>query len=83
MDYNEIVDIIVKTVLDAVYKIVEKLPFDKTTIGVVVKVENNNYTVIAFGREYVIQSKNTFELGERVAVTAPQNDFKHLIMTSL
>lgn len=83
MDYNDIIDTLVKTVLDAVYSIVERLPFDKSCIGVILKVEANRYTVAAFGAEYVIESSNEYKKGQRVAVTAPQNDFKHLFLTNI
>lgn len=83
MDYGEVIDVMVDSLLSAFYTIVEKLPFDKSTFGVIVKVEENNYTVSAFGKEYKIYSKNKFDLGERVVVTAPQNDFKRLYIKSI
>lgn len=79
-DYNEVVTVIAKTVIDAVKRIVSNLSFDKTTFGIILKANGTEYTVSAFGKEYVIISQKTFSVGQRVAVTAPQSDFKHLIM---
>lgn len=84
MDYSEVVEIIVKNVLEAINKVTEKLPFDKSSEGKIMKIlENHYYMVLVFGKEYKIYSSHDFKLGQRVLVTAPQNDFKRLVMTDI
>lgn len=83
MNYSGVVDTIVKTVLDAISHTISSLPFDKTSTGKILKVDNHNYTVAVFGKEYMIYSSKEFKVGQQVAVTAMQNDFKRLIMTDI
>ena len=83
MNYSNVIDTIVKSVLDAISYTITTLPFDKTSTGKILKVNGHNYTVAVFGKEYVIYSSRDFKVGQQVAVTAMQNDFKRLIMTEI
>lgn len=75
---NSIVESLSKVIIDTVYRIGEKLPYDKSTEGVIVGIEEDKYTVNAFGKTYTVYSSYDFELNQTVIVTAPQNNFKRL-----
>lgn len=72
-----------KTIVEAADRAVAKAQFDRTSFGIVNEINGDQYKVAVFGDEYVIQSSKQFELHQRVAVTAPQGDFKHLLINSI
>lgn len=79
-NYNDPIKVLVKCTVDATKKLLAKARFDRTSIGVITDISGNVYTVAVFGGTYSIQSSQLFNINQRVAVTAPQNDFKHLLL---
>lgn len=80
---SDLISVLSKVIVDAADEISRKAKFDRTSIGIVTQSDGDKYTVAVFGGTYVIQSSQSFSAGQRVAVTAPQNDFKHLILRAI
>ena len=80
---EELIKILSKMIVETTFEIVNRAKFDRTSIGVVKNVNGNKYTVNVFGGTYEISSSKTFAVNQKVAVIAPQNNFKNLIMIEI
>lgn len=82
MDYNKLVDLLSRTIVDAVNTMIAKAKFDRSSTGIIKKAEGGLYTVQVFGGEYHIRSPLSFTEGQTVTVTAPQNNFNKLYIST-
>lgn len=80
---DELIKILSKSIIDAAKKISKDSNFDKTSIGIIKEVNGNTYKVLVFGGTYDIDSSQTFNINQRVAVTAIQNNFNNLIIRAI
>lgn len=76
---NKLADLILRTTKD----VISDASFDKTFFGVVTDNSGGYYTITAAGQKYTIRSSQYFAVGERVAVTAVQNNYNTLIIHKL
>ena len=77
---SKAVSALVKIIYETSKKVVGEAAFDKTFFGIVTAINGNTYTVSVQGQTYNIKSGQSIALHERVAVTAPQGNFKNLII---
>lgn len=80
---KELANMIASCVVKSVQKMLKDAPFDKSTVGVITAKNGNDYTVAAFGGEYVISTKLAFSVYQKVAVVAPQGNFSKLYMIAI
>lgn len=82
-DSRKAVSELAKMICEAAKRVVEDASFDKTFFGVVTSTSNGKYIVTSAGQEYSIKSSLFFTVGERVAITAVQNNYNTLILRKL
>lgn len=80
---KELAEVAASCVVSAVNKAMTTAKFDKSSIGVVRDIDENSYTVLAFGGQYTINSNLKFSKGQKVAVVAPQGNFNKLYMIAI
>ena len=80
---KELAEVVASCVVNAVNKAMATAKFDKSSIGVVRDIDENSYTVLAFGGQDTINSNLKFNKGQKVAVVAPQGNFNKLYMIAI
>lgn len=68
----------------AINKLISQAEFDKTSIGQVIKVnEDGTYDVAAFSGKYTLPYKDQLKIGDVVRVKVPQNIWKDMYIESV
>lgn len=81
-DYSKMLEVMSTTIIQAAKRLIDGANFDRSSVGKIVSIDGHNYTVNAFGGEYVVYSPLFFAVNESVVVTAPQNNFSKLLLSS-
>lgn len=87
MDYIKDIEELIKQLRVAVERKLSTATYDRTSIGCVIAAyddeEGTGYEVQAFGGKYKIPCSVFLNIGQHVAVLAPQNNFKKLIILNV
>lgn len=75
--------ILADEIVNCVRVLISKAKFDRSSIGRVVSVHEDYCIVNAFGQEYKVTTNLSFSKNQRVAVVAPQGNFKKLYMIAI
>lgn len=68
----------------AIKKLISRAEFDRTSIGQVVKInEDGTYNVAAFSGTYTLPYKEQLKVGDVVRVKIPQNVWKDMYIESV
>lgn len=81
---TEGISLFVEKLYLAMKKLISQAEFDRTSIGQVIEVnEDNLYTVAAFGGTYKLTYKSQLQVGNVVRVKIPQNIWKDMYIESV
>lgn len=81
MNYNEVIEELVKSIKQAIDGIKETLSYDKTfRAKVTEKINDRKYKILYCGTTYTVSSSILCEVGDFVRVCAPCNNWKDLFI---
>lgn len=78
---DNLIDTLSKMIVGTVDKRLSSADFDKSSQGVVTAKNGDTYTIAVFGGNYNIATDQTFTIGQKVLVTAPQGNMKNLTVS--
>lgn len=78
---DNLIDTLSKMIVGTVDKRLSSADFDKSSQGVVTAKNGDTYTIAVFGGNYNITTDQTFTIGQKVLVTAPQGNMKNLTVS--
>lgn len=82
-EVTKAVSALAKLIMESAKDAVKDGSFDKTFFGVITGIDSGRYVVTSAGQDYTVRSSQYFTLGERVAITAMQNNYNTLILHKL
>lgn len=78
---DNLIDTMAKMIVGTVDERLSSADFDKSSQGVVTAKAGDTYTIAVFGGNYNITTDQTFVVGQKVLVTAPQGNMKNLTVS--
>ncbi len=78
---DNLIDTMAKLIVGTVDDRLSSADFDKSSQGVVTAKAGDTYTIAVFGGNYNITTDQTFVVGQKVLVTAPQGNMKNLTVS--
>lgn len=78
---DNLIDTMAKMIVGTVDDRLSSADFDKSSQGVVTAKAGDTYTIAVFGGNYNITTDQTFVVGQKVLVTAPQGNMKNLTVS--
>lgn len=78
---DNLIDTMAKLIVGTVDNRLSSADFDKSSQGVVTAKAGDTYTIAVFGGNYNITTDQTFVVGQKVLVTAPQGNMKNLTVS--